>query len=51
VAALAEPLRLNDRFVAAPGRTISVYVASAPVALADALLTTRTSSPPGSPRR
>jgi 4-amino-4-deoxy-L-arabinose transferase-like glycosyltransferase len=33
VAALAEPLRLVDRFVAAPGRTISVYIASAPVAL------------------
>ena len=33
VAALAEPLRLVDRFDAAPGRTISVYIASAPVAL------------------
>ena len=33
VAALAEPLRLVDRFVAAPGRTISVYIASAPVAV------------------
>jgi len=32
VAALAEPLRLVDRFLAAPGRTISVYIASAPVA-------------------
>ncbi len=31
-AALAEPLRLADRFIAAPGRTISVYIASAPVA-------------------
>jgi 4-amino-4-deoxy-L-arabinose transferase-like glycosyltransferase len=32
VAALAEPLRLFDRFIAAPGRTISIYAASAPVA-------------------
>ena len=36
VAALAEPLRLVDRFVAAPGRTISVYIGSAPVVLRDA---------------
>jgi 4-amino-4-deoxy-L-arabinose transferase-like glycosyltransferase len=34
VAGLAEPLRLFDRFVATPGRTISIYVASAPVAIA-----------------
>ena len=34
VAGLAEPLRLFDRFVAAPGRTISIYAASAPVAAA-----------------
>jgi 4-amino-4-deoxy-L-arabinose transferase-like glycosyltransferase len=32
VAGLAEPLRLFDRFMAAPGRTISIYAASAPVA-------------------
>lgn len=48
VAALAEPLRLKDRFVAAPGRTISVYVASAPVAGAESSLTTRMSSRSGS---
>lgn len=36
VAGLAEPLRLQDRFVAAPGRTISVYIRSAPVVLRDA---------------
>ncbi|HEX7473761.1 MAG TPA: glycosyltransferase family 39 protein [Candidatus Limnocylindrales bacterium] len=36
VAALAEPLRLVDRFVAAPGRTISVYIGSAPVVLTNA---------------
>ena len=33
VAALAQPLRLVDRFTAAPGRTISVYIGSAPVVL------------------
>lgn len=33
-ASLARPLRLVDRFVTAPGRTISVYIGSAPVVLA-----------------